>query len=215
MSEGRPDHILREEDARAYRARWDPVVGLLMVLALNLGTLSIAPDARYALLWTALGALALLIALPGLGERFGAPRPEAFAGGVGVGALVAGPLALVTAQLLGGASDRIFAGYSDALVLQTAIFAMPAAETLFFRGVLQESGGLLQAGVLASIWSWLMFLPAADVSAYPAVGVLLALILAAFSFIYAYVRQRSGLAAAWTCQITSGALLFFLPRIIG
>jgi hypothetical protein len=59
-----------------------------------------------------------------------------------------------------------------------------------------------------------MFLPAADVSAYPAVGVLLALILAAFSFIYAYVRQRSGLAAAWTCQIASGALLFFLPRII-
>jgi hypothetical protein len=34
------------------------------------------------------------------------------------------------------------------------------------------------------------------------------------NFFYGYLRYRNGLAAAWICQIISGAFLWFLPRLI-
>jgi hypothetical protein len=52
-----------------------------------------------------------------------------------------------------------------------------------------------------------------DVGTYPVIGVIIGISLVMMNLIYAYVRQRNGLAAAWVCQIVVNVVLLFLTFI--
>ena len=88
---------------------------------------------------------------------------------------------------------------------------MPLAETLFFRGVIQEIRTFWVVGILSSIWSILLFFPVLEVNKFPAVAIVVGTALVMMNMIYSYVRQRNGLAAAWVCQIVVNLVLLFIP----
>jgi hypothetical protein len=85
---------------------------------------------------------------------------------------------------------------------------------VFYRGVLQERRGFAASVVGAGLGTLLLYWPAGAEggSTWAIVGIsgILMLVAAVFS----YVRQRFGLAAAYTCQVTLNILLFFLPRLL-
>ena len=54
-----------------------------------------------------------------------------------------------------------------------------------------------------------------EVTKFPAVAVIIGTALVMMNMIYAYVRQRNGLAAAWICQIVVNLILLFLPFVGG
>jgi hypothetical protein len=68
-------------------------------------------------------------------------------------------------------------------------------------------------GFLSSLWSLFVFIPMLDVGTYPVIGVIIGISLVMMNLIYAYVRQRNGLAAAWVCQIVVNVVLLFLTFI--
>jgi hypothetical protein len=46
------------------------------------------------------------------------------------------------------------------------------------------------------------------------VAITLTIFLGVLNFFYSYLRFRNGLAAAWICQLVSGGLLWFAPRLL-
>jgi hypothetical protein len=52
-----------------------------------------------------------------------------------------------------------------------------------------------------------------DIGRFPAVAALIAMALVMLNLIYAYVRRRNGLAAAWVCQIIVNLVLIFFPYV--
>jgi membrane protease YdiL (CAAX protease family) len=109
--------------------------------------------------------------------------------------------------------ERLFADMSLGTVLAFVVFIMPLAETLFFRGVMQQARRFWLVGILSSIWSVLLFFPMLNVGRFPAVAVMIGTALVMMNLIYSYVRQRNGLAAAWLCQIVTSVVLLFLPLL--
>ena len=98
-------------------------------------------------------------------------------------------------------------------VLVFLVFVIPVAETLFFRGILQETRPFWQVGLLSSIWSLLVFFPLLEVNKFPAVAILIGTALVMMNLMYSYVRNRNGLAAAWVCQILVNLILLFIPLL--
>jgi membrane protease YdiL (CAAX protease family) len=96
-------------------------------------------------------------------------------------------------------------------VLAYLVFVMPLSETLFFRGLMQQSRTVWVVGGLSSLWSILLFVPMMDISRFPMVAVIISVVLVVVNLVYSYVYQRSGLAAAWVCQIVVNLVLLFLP----
>jgi membrane protease YdiL (CAAX protease family) len=110
-------------------------------------------------------------------------------------------------------AQRLFVGMSLGSVLAFLVFVIPLAETLFFRGVLQEGRPFWLVSILSSLWSFVVFFPMLDVRRYPGPVVIIGTALVMMNVIYAYVRRRNGLAAAWLCQIVVHVLLLFLPLL--
>ena len=98
-------------------------------------------------------------------------------------------------------------------VLAYLVFVMPLAETLFFRGFMQQNRSFWLVGILSSVWSLVLFIPMLEVGRYPLVAVIIAVALITINLLYSYMRDRSGLAAAWVCQITINLVLLFLPYL--
>jgi hypothetical protein len=60
----------------------------------------------------------------------------------------------------------------------------------------------------------LIFYPHMELGGAAGVALSIALFFALLNFLYSYVRFRNGLAAAWSCQIIAGSLIWFVPRLI-
>jgi len=208
-----PEKPKRPGETVTYRgATSDPTFGYLIAIALCIGLIPLIPentDLRYTLLWTVMAGFGVLSWLLGNSARIWTETPENIGWGVIFGLIIAVPLLIVGGTTLQQTDQRLFANMSIGEVLAFLIFVMPLAETLFFRGVIQEIRPFWLVGILSSIWSILLFFPVLDANLAVAVVVGTALVM--MNMIYGYVRQRNGLAAAWICQIVVNLVLLFIP----
>ncbi len=191
----------------------DPALAyVILVIVTALGLYNLAADTRFTIVWS---ALTVLGAASIAADRLHVERPnlrDLFVG-VGYGALIGVPMMIIAAPALQRLSFDIFGRPGDAFVFQALAFAMPMGETLFFRGAIQQSRGLLVTVLAASLWSLMLFLPAMNVSAYPLVAIVISLSLCVVNFLYSYLAERVGLFSAWTCQTTISLLLLWVPRL--
>lgn len=204
----------------------DPTFGFLVALALSVGLAPLVPasaDIRYTVVWLALGVFGVLAWLVGDTERIETETLENLVWGVVFGAILAVPVLLFGGDTLATTVKLIFrtsvngqiTPLPPGAVLAFLVFAMPTAETLFFRGLMQYSRPFWLVGVLSSVWSVLLFFPMLEVGRYPVIAVIIGTALAMMNFLYSYVRRRNGLAAAWLCQITVNLVLLFIPYLSG
>lgn len=205
----------RREDSVTYRgATNDPVFGYLISLALSVGLIPLIPantDMRYVVLWLVMAGFGVLSWLLGNSARIGTETPENLGWGVIFGLLIGVPFLVIGGSILQQTSQRLFPDMKPGEVLALLVFVIPLGETLFFRGVLQESRPFWQVGILSSIWSVLVFFPLLDIRKFPAVAILIGTALVMMNIMYSYVRSRNGLAAAWLCQIVVNLILLFIP----
>lgn len=204
----------------------DPVFGYLIALALAIGLTPLIPgnsDLRYVIVWAVLAGFGVLAWLLGNMTRIGQETPDNLGWGIIFGMVIGVPLWLFGGQTLTTTAQLLFSGFYGGQVapvtpgaaLALLLFAQPTGETLFFRGVLQETRPFWLVGLLASLWSGLLFLPMLDIGAYPFVTLLIGTALVMMNLMYSYVRQRNGLAAAWLCQIVTNLVVLFLPFVSG
>jgi membrane protease YdiL (CAAX protease family) len=211
----------------AYRgASNDPTFGYLIAVALSLGLTPLIPnstDMRYTLVWMVLAGFGVLAWLLGTSARIDRETPENLAWGIIFGLIISTPLLIVGGGTLATTSALLFRAdmggevrrLTPGVVLALLVFVQPLAETLFFRGVLQEQRPFWLVGLLASLWSILLFFPMLDIGGLPVVAVVIGTALVMMNLMYSYVRQRNGLAAAWLCQIVVNVALLFLPFMTG
>ncbi len=223
----RPDE--RDEDwsgvggsgaPRSTRQDLDPVFGYIMVMALSIGLTPIQANARYVILWMLMALMGGLAFVMGSGIRMKVTDPGDLLWGIALGVFTGGALMFASSDTLATASQRLFgAGQPDNVlfdtwVFQAAVFVMPVAESLFFRGAMQRTHPIPVVAILATMWSGLMFFPNLELGKTPVVGVVFGTALVLLNFLYSYVNWRHGLAASFFCQIAAGTLLFLVPTIV-
>jgi len=207
----------------------DPSFGLLIAGALNIGLIPITPeqaDLRYVLVWIALGAAGVFPWLLGETDRIGRERLGRLVWGIVFGLILAAPLLFMGGVTLETTVRLMFRtritmeGASAALtslppgaVLGLVVFAMPTAETLFFRGTLQNAQPFWLTGLISSVFAIFLFFPMVEVGRYPLVAVVIGTALTTMNLLYSYVRERQGLAAAWLCQITVNVIALWIPYV--
>lgn len=198
----------------------DPVFAYMVIMALSIGLSPIDPSIRYVLLWAALGMAGLVTYMLGTSQRFSDTSIENLRAGLLFGFAIGIPFIILFGSALQTVSDRMFnergvpANVMDTWVFMAVCFVMPAADSLFFRGTMQELRGPIVSGILATIWSIVLFFPHMELGNASGVAFVMVIVFALLSFLYGYLRYRNGLAAAWICQIVSGVCLWFLPRLI-
>jgi membrane protease YdiL (CAAX protease family) len=160
----------------------------------------------------AFGVLAWLL---GSGTRITQEKPENLVWGMVFGVILGIPLLLFGSSVLSTTTHQLFAEMTIGTLLAYVVFVMPLAETLFFRGLLQEGRSFWVVALLSSIWSILLYFPLLDIGRFPAPSLVIAVMLIMMNVMYSYVRQRNGLAAAWLCQITANVVLLFIPFLSG
>lgn len=206
-----------KEKAVTYRGTTsDPVFGYLISVALAIGLMPLIPDnsdLRYVIVWMVMTGFGVLAWLLGTSARIWTETPENLGWGLIFGLIIGVPFLLFGGQTLNVTSQRLFANMSLGEVLAFVVFVIPTAETLFFRGVLQENRAFWIVGVLSSLWSAVIFFPLLDIRQFPAVALIIATALAVMNVTYSYVRVRNGLAAAWICQIVVNLIILFLPLL--
>lgn len=201
----------------AYRgAASDPIFGFLLAIALSIGLAPMLPenaDFRYTVAWLALAIVGVLAWLLGTMERIGREKPENLIWGVGLGALLAVPLLAFGSDMMSTAAFLMFPDLTVGSVMAYIIFVMPLAETLFFRGILQQQYAFWIVGLLSTLWNIILFFPVmwGELLGSPLVGLVLAIILTMMNLMYSYVRRRNGLAAAWLCQIVVTLIVILIP----
>lgn len=183
----------------------------LVVTVLGLGGMPL--EARLTLVWTAIAGVGLLAILVDEIEVL-RPTVRDLAIGVGYAALVGVPILVIGSSQLGRIAADLFSGMSPTTVFLLLVFAMPTAETLFFRGAFQASRGLLSAAAAAGIWSCLLLLAGLNVTAYPLVAIVIGVAILALNFLYSYLAAVYNLFSAWACQIAMNALLLWLPSLL-
>ena len=202
-----------------YRGASDPLFGFIIAAALSVGLTPLLPDSvelRYTLAWGALAGVSVLSWLLGNIERIGQEQPEDLGWGILYAVMLGIPfLVFLSQQVLGPATDRLFPGMSAGSLLAFLVFVMPIAETLFFRGLLQGQLAFWLVGLLATLWNIVLFFPVmwGAVTEYPAVSVVLVVLLLTMNLLYVYVRRRRSLAASWVCQIVANLIILYIPFI--
>lgn len=210
-----------EVGVRRYRgASGDPIFGFLLAIAVSIGLTPppILPDnadLRYTLAWGTLATVGVLAWLLGNAERIGQEEPENIAWGMGMGVLLGTPFILFLSGTFAAAARYMFPEMGAGTLLAYLVFVMPLAETLFFRGVLQQQLNFWVVGVLGGLWSVVLFFPVMwqQVLQSPSVGVFLVVALLVMNLMYSYLRDRNGLAAAWICQIVTNLIMLFIPFV--
>jgi membrane protease YdiL (CAAX protease family) len=224
------DAIIEEDDAPAdIRPRYrgsgnDATFGFLIVVALAIGLTPLLPtyaDMRYSIVWGLMAGFGVLAWLLGSMTRIAQETAEDLAWGVIFGLIIGAPLLLIGGSILGTSVGLLFRSSTAAgilpmppgVVLAYVVFVMPLAETLFFRGVLQETRPFWLVATLSTVWSLALFAPMLDLANFPGVGILVGVALVLMNVMYSYVRDRNGLAAAWLCQITVNIIVLFIPYL--
>lgn len=215
---------LYDEEADEYEAgvRYrgatnDPIFGFLIALALSVGLSPLINNGnvelRYTLSWGVLAMFGVLAYLFGSSARISTETLDNAVWGVSFGLILGAPLMAFGGSTLNTAVLLLFRDMSVGAVLAYLVFVMPLAETLFFRGVLQEHRPFWIVALMGTFWSCVLFFPLMDINRYPLVGFVICLALLMMNAMYSYVRQRNGLAAAWICQIVVNLVLVFLPFV--
>ena len=206
------EDIQKDRRESTYRSTAsDPLFGLLIAGALSIGLTPLTntdADMRYTLVWGLLALFGVVSWLVGDGPRIGEETPENLAWGIAFGLILGMPLLAFGGKTLTETSDLLFLDMRPGTLLAFAVFVMPLAETLFFRGILQKNYLFWITALIATGWNLILFFPLMNRGPYPLIiGVLLLMA----NNMYGYVRDRNGLAAAWLCQIVVNILLFFVP----
>lgn len=194
----------------------DPAFGFLLAIAVSVGLIPALPDnadLRYTLVWGTLAGVGVLAWLLGNAERIGQDKPENIAWGIALGAMVSVPFVLFFFGTFAAAAEFMFPGFGVGTVLAYLVFVMPLAETLFFRGLLQQRLEFWIVGGLSGLWSVILFFPVmwGEILEAPAVALFLAIALFSLNMMYSYTRERNGLAASWLTQITASLIVIFVP----
>ncbi|MBI5930465.1 MAG: CPBP family intramembrane metalloprotease [Chloroflexi bacterium] len=198
----------------------DPVFAYMVIMALSVGLSPVDASIRYVVLWAALGGAGLITYILGTSQRLSDTSVENLRTGFLFGLAIGIPFIILFGSALQTVSDRMFnehhvpANIMNTWVFMAVCFVMPAADSLFFRGAMQELRGPLVSGILATIWSIVLFFPHMELGNASGIAVVVAIVFTLLNFLYGYLRYRNGLAAAWICQIVSGLCLWFLPRLI-
>lgn len=192
--------------------RLDPIFGYLLFWALGLGTLPLAPETRHLLMWLVLLALGLILTVVDTNRPVGPIRSVNLTWGVGLGFIVGLPLLITTASGLAQVSAALFPYTNFASLFQALVFIGPMAETLFYRGVMQDERGLVTGALSAGLGSLILYWPAA--SSGVALLVIAVTISTALAAVFGYVRTRYGLAAAYASQVMTNLMLLFIPRLL-
>lgn len=201
----------------------DPLFGLIVAVALAIGLTPLIPyntDLRYVICWAVLAWFGILPVLMGRAapER---QQVDDLRWGAIFALIIGLPLVLFSSNLLATTAHLLFSAnvggtvqrLSPGAVLGLLLLVQPLAETLFFRGMFQETRPFWIVGLIAAVWSVLLYFPALPIGSAPAVGLLMGIALLLMNLIYSYVRQRNGLASAWLCQIVLNVLLLFIPYL--
>jgi membrane protease YdiL (CAAX protease family) len=199
----------------------DPMFGYLIALALAIGLTALQGEQgeqyqlRYTLVWTIMAGFGVLAWLLGSSARIVQETPENLAWGVVFGLIIATPLLAFGGSTLTTTVTLLFGTMTPGVLLAYLVFVMPLAETLFFRGVMQETRAFWVVALMSSLWGAVLFFPVINsqraITEFPAVVVVIALALLMMNLTYSYVRRRNGLAAAWICQIVVNLVLLFFP----
>ncbi len=198
----------------------DPIIALMIVGAISVGLTPLDALVRYVVLWSVLGATGLVASVLGSSQRITQTTVNDLVAGVSFAGWIGVPLMIVLGTPLSQISDRMFdAGDVSPAVINTwvfmaVVFVQPAADSLFFRGAMQQFRSLLTTTFFATIWTMVLFFPHMNLGDATGVTLTLTIFFAFLNFLYSYVRVRNGLAAAWVCQILTGSLLWFMPRIL-
>ncbi|MFW5771917.1 MAG: type II CAAX prenyl endopeptidase Rce1 family protein [Phototrophicaceae bacterium] len=190
----------------------DPLFGLLLAGAIAIGLLPLVgnndADMRYSLTWGTLALFGVLAWLFGSSPRIGQEAPEDVAWGAVFGLILGAPVLLFGGGALKDIVNLLFQNAQAGTILAFVVFVMPLAETLFFRGLLQEVRRWPVVALMCSAWQMVLFFPLINQGPYPlVVGVIVLMA----NLLYGYVRLRNGLAAAWVAQITVNLMVFFIP----
>lgn len=205
---------------RIANREFDPIFALMVVGAVGIGSLPVDANVRYVILWMLLGGVGLVGYMLGNSARLSDTSTEDLQSGIGFGLAIGFPMAIALGRALETVSERMFdvdkvpAQIMDTWVLMAVVFVIPAVESLFFRGVLQQVHNPVFTAVLATLWSMLVFYPHMSLGNASGVAISIAVFFALLNFLYGYIRYRNGLAAAWSCQIVAGGLIWFLPRLL-
>ncbi|HEX2618524.1 MAG TPA: CPBP family glutamic-type intramembrane protease [Phototrophicaceae bacterium] len=193
----------------------DPVFGFLIALALSIGLspliASSSAELRYTLAWGVLAVFGVLAWLFGNTARIGQETLDNAIWGGSFGLILGAPLLAFGGGTLTTAVGMLFGTMNVGTLLAYLVFVMPLAETLFFRGILQEQRPFWVVGLMGSLWSVVLFFPMMDLRRFPVVAFVICLTLVMMNVMYSYVRERNGLAAAWICQIVVNLVLVLLP----
>lgn len=202
-----------EDDLPQFRLI-DPALIYLILLGVTvLGLNALVPDVRYTVLWTILIIVGLLALLFDALE-VEIPTAQDMGWGIGYGLIVGVPLLVIALPQLQRTSLTLFDRSSETLAFQALVMVMPAAESLFFRGAMQPTRGLLFTAIAASIWSMILLFPQLHVMELPLVAAVIGFMFIVLNLLYSYVKRRFGLFASWTCQVTINVLLLFVVRYI-
>lgn len=207
------------QEIKGYRgSSADPIFGFVLAVAFSVGLIPLLPansDLRYTVAWGALAGVGILAWLLGNAERIEQEKPENLAWGVAFGVMVSVPFIIFFLPQFRRAAQLMFPEFGIGTVLAYLVFVMPLAETLFFRGSLQQRLEFWIVGLLGGGWSIILFFPVMweVILEFVFVAIFLGIALFLLNLMYSYVRERNGLAAAWLCQITANLILFFIPYL--
>lgn len=216
-----PEVQKAEKDARRARQREaDPIFVLMVVGAISIGLTPVDATVRYVILWTLLAAAGLFSYTLGSGQRLSQPTINDLTVGLGFGIGAGVTFFILLGAPLASISDRMFAVSGtpekviDTWVFMAVVFVQPAADSLFFRGAIQQFRSMILTALLATLWTIVLFFPHMELAGSTGVAATIGLFFAFLNFLYGYVCFRNGLAAAWVCQMIAGALLWFAPRLL-
>lgn len=208
-----PDEDLGDDAAQVGS---EILFGVVLAGAVSIGLSPLvnegAYDLRYTLVWGMLALFGVMAWLLGTGDRIEQEAPEDLAWGITFGLILGLPVLAFGGGTLAEAGNLLFREMPIGTRVAYLVFVMPVAETLFFRGIVQQQRSFWQTGLLATGWQIVLFFPLMNQGPYP---LIIGALLLMANTIYSYVRERNGLAAAWLCQITVNLLLFALPVILG
>ena len=193
---------------RSTPALLEPYFLYLILAAVGLGTVFLAQSTRLALLWTVLAVMGVLYqGMRPIDWRFSLPD-------VGRGALVGLVIGVPLLAFLSGSLqvyvERLYGTGDAAMLYYQACFVAAPAEELFFRGVVQTQRGISVSTALYAVTALVYFLGKA-----PLLGVFLAFVaMGILGFLFSYVADRYGLAAAVACHVAMGFLLQVMPSLI-
>lgn len=217
---GTEDNETAQGVAARYRGTTsDPAFGYLLALALSIGLSPLIgagqADMRYTLSWGTLALFGVMAWLFGSAARISEETPDNVVWGISFGLILGVPVLAFGGSTLSTAVDLLFRPLPVGAVLAYLVFVIPLAETLFFRGLMQENRPFWMIGLMGALWSVVLFTPMLDLLRYPFVALVIGGVLVMMNLTYSYVRQRNGLAAAWVCQIVVNLVVVFVPFISG